>query len=340
MSATSPARAGLAGLLAAALLGGCYKVPSPPPTGVSSFEVLVTHVTKAGTQTPVDVVKACVDRHGGIQGNVPEAERGTLACPYVISNTAVDFEVFVTARTAQRDEAGTLKQATDFNSPVALRSVPGDLALSYPYRWLQITEGSGHGVMRSSHLYAEMRVWAEDAPVELLYDGGTVIAGAPAEPEPPAKRSYATGSSRVIYFADPTLQSLQNVAGTTFSTLNSPLEQQFVKVGRAGVMDAGIGTPQDTLRQNCPGDPAHDGKPVQMVVTGLDCCGFFATDITACALPEDNSDANAQFRVAEPNGYYPGRFASLYVYNYSHPDDLNEGDLLWSIAGSVQEFTG
>ena len=84
----------------------------------------------------------------------------------------------------------------------------------------------------------------------------------------------------------------------------------------------------------------HDGQPVAMVVTGLDCCGFFTTDLSACVLPEDNSDPNATFRVPEPSGVYPGRFASLYVYNYSHPDNLEEGDLLWSLSGSVQEFTG
>src|SRR6185436_9817983 len=100
------------------------------------------------------------------------------------------------------------------------------------------------------------RAWVEDAPVELLFDGGVVIPGAPPEPDA-GPRSYATGASQVIYFADPTLQALQNVAGTTFSTLNSPLEQQFVKVGRAGLPDAGVGSAQDVLRQNCPLDPVN-----------------------------------------------------------------------------------
>jgi len=321
-----------------ALAAGCYSVPGGPVSGVSSFLVSVDHVHQAGTQMPVDVVKACADRHGGSQAAVPEAERGTEPCPYTISNSPVDFEVSVVALDARG------REVSDFTAPVAFRSIPGDLVLDYQYRWLQLTQGRGRGLMRSNHLYAEMRVWVEDAPVEPLFDGGTVIAGAPAEP---ASRTYATGASQVIKFADPTLQSLQNVAGTTFSTLNSPLEQQFVTIGRIAVADAGVGTENDSLRQNCPLDvllppdaPHNDGKPVQMVVTGLDCCGFFTTDTTACVLPEDNSDPNAQFRVPEPSGIYPGRFASLYVYNYSHPDNLEQGDLLWSLSGSVQEFTG
>src|SRR4051812_21641129 len=117
----------LAGLAAAALLGGCYKVKSPESTGPSSFLVLVDHVYQAGTRTPVNVVKTCADRHGGVQANVPEAERGTLECPYVISNAPVDFEVFVVAKDLKGETV------VSFNGPVALRSVPGDLALSYQY---------------------------------------------------------------------------------------------------------------------------------------------------------------------------------------------------------------
>ncbi|HZN92658.1 MAG TPA: hypothetical protein VFB81_08125 [Myxococcales bacterium] len=326
-----------AGLLAAALLAGCYPVPGNTPTGVSSFEVQVNHVYQAGTQRLADVVKACADRHGGSQDSVPEAVRGTLDCPYAITGGAVDFDVFVAAKDARGQEV------TGFTAPVAFRAVPGDLALSYQYRWLQMEGGRGRGVMRASHLFAEMRVWVEDAPPEPLFDGGVVMAGAPPEP---ATRSYATGVSPPIRFEDPTLQKLQNVVPSTFSTLNSPFEQQFVTIGRIAVPDAGVGTPQDFLRQNCPFDPLlapelrHDGEPVQLVVTGLDCCGFYATDISACVLLEDNSDTGAGFRVQEPNGLYPGRFAAIYVYNYSHPENLEEGDLLWSLSGSVQEFTG
>ena len=75
---------------------------------MSSFLVEVAHVYQAGTLVPVDVVKACVDRHGGVQGNVPEPERGTLECPYVISNAANNKEdgMIVVRTSAKGKERG------------------------------------------------------------------------------------------------------------------------------------------------------------------------------------------------------------------------------------------
>src|SRR5205814_1073252 len=39
------------------------------------------------------------------------------------------------------------------------------------------------------------------------------------------------------------------------------------------------------------------------------------------------------------NSYLPGTFGSIFIYNYSFPDGLDEGDLLFTIAGAAQEFT-
>ena len=43
--------------------------------------------------------------------------------------------------------------------------------------------------------------------------------------------------------------------------------------------------------------------------------------------------------IPEPGGFLPGRYGSMYVYNYSYPEGLDPGDLLWTLAGSIQEFT-
>ncbi len=89
-------------------------------------------------------------------------------------------------------------------------------------------------------------------------------------------------------------------------------------------------------------DAENDGKESLLVVTGTDPAGFFVTDITACRQREVLTDetGQTQVRVPEPDGYLPGTFGSMFIYNYSFPEGLDEGDLLWAVAGSVQEFTG
>ncbi len=103
---------------------------------------------------------------------------------------------------------------------------------------------------------------------------------------------------------------------------------QFLVVGK---------TPESgsKLYQSCPDDPEHNGKEVQMVVTATDNAGFFVTDLTACRRKETFLTGFDP----EPSGFLPGTFGSMYVYNYSYPDGLFRGDLLFTVSGSVQEFT-
>ena len=42
---------------------------------------------------------------------------------------------------------------------------------------------------------------------------------------------------------------------------------------------------------------------------------------------------------SECAAYLPGTFGSMFVYNYNFPEGLDEGDLLFTLSGSVQEFT-
>jgi hypothetical protein len=325
----------LASALALALAGGCFSVPSELPSGVASFVVQVDSVFRAGTRTPLDVVKACADRHEGTQDSVPLAERGTRECPYAIPRQEVDFEISAIAVDARG------REVTGFSGPTSFRVRPGELSSSYGARTLTFIDGRARGIARAGYLFSETRLWVEDAPPEPILDGGVVVPGAPEEP---LRRTYATGASAPIYFEEPTLQRLNRPF--VFDNVGSPFNLQFVTVGRipgdpdAGLLEATDGGAGNVLRQNCPDDPERHGKPATMVVTGIDCCGFFVHDVTACRVPEDNSDPGAGFRLPEPDGLYPGTFGSMYVYNYSHPDGIDPGDPLWSLAGSVQEFTG
>ncbi|HVE86445.1 MAG TPA: hypothetical protein VND93_26495, partial [Myxococcales bacterium] len=80
---SAPRWVAAAAAAAAASLCGCFSVSGGPAGGLSSFVVSVDyqdpdgqlrrHVYFAGTQTPVDVVKACADRYGG-QAAVPERD--------------------------------------------------------------------------------------------------------------------------------------------------------------------------------------------------------------------------------------------------------------------------
>ncbi|MEN9798946.1 MAG: hypothetical protein RL653_2642 [Pseudomonadota bacterium] len=292
---------------------------------VGSFTVTVTGVFAPGTRTPHRVVSDCASAHGG-QAGVPAELRGTPTCPYVIPRGEVDVEL--TARALSRTG-----EPLALETPVAFRAVPGDLAAAYSSRWAQMRNGELTATVKAAHLYGEVRLWAEDARPQLLYaDGGLLTDGLPEEP---ARRSYATGASQPLFFEDPTLAKIQFPDG--FDNRSSPFVGQFMTLGRRPESGS-------VQLQSCD-DPGPDGaaqsvdgKPVTLVVTGMDPGGFFVTDVSACRVKEDVSQ-ESQVRVPEPDGYLPGTFGSLYVYNYSYPDGLYQGDLIWSVSGAVQEFT-
>ena len=300
--------------------------PVTLPGEVGSLVVELRGVYAAGTKTPHRVVTPCATAHGG-EASVPAAVRGTAACPYLIPRGEVDVEVAVRAlgRTGEPLDA--------FSAPIAFRTVPGDLSTAYSSRWAQMTNGELVTTVKAAHLYGELRVWAEDAPPQRVYvDGGLLQEGLPDEPE---SRSFATGASQAVFFEEPTLAKIQRPDG--FDNRASPFEGQFMTLGRRPESGS-------VQLQSCedlgPDGQAQslDGQPVTLVVTGMDPGGFFVTDVTACRVKEDVSK-ESQVRVPEPDGYLPGTFGSLYVYNYSYPDGLYQGDLLWAVSGAVQEFT-
>ena len=360
---------------AALLLTACPTLTSPPIDPLTTFQVTVTGVYLAGTTTPIDVTSNCVARYGGA-AKVPPAVKGTAACRYAIPRGEIEFGFSAIAL----DTRG--QPITDFNGPLSFRVIPGDVSGPYALRWATMANGAITAKVRSIHQYSRARVWVEDAPPKVSYDGGEVLdrGGLPVEPD---HRTYATGASPEVFFDDPTLQSLQVPDG--FDNRSSPLVGEYVSVGKNP-------SSGEDLLQSCAADPRRDGKRVAMVVTGTDPSGFFVSDLTACRLQEWTKDSTGavQVRTPEPpepcllahtapdgglepvalpdggtteltvaNGspgvcdvstkacrstaecpaYLPGHFGQMFIYNYSYPEGLYQGDLVYTLSGAVQEFT-
>lgn len=346
------------------LLAGCRLASVEKPAGASSFAVTVKGVFQGSGsgRTPLPVVTACVKRYGGQQTAVPAEERGTPDCPYGIARGTIEYDVEVQAL----DVDG---KPVAFGGSVSMRVIPGDLVGGYAKRVMTVADGKGTGTVAATHQYGGARIWVEDAPPRPIYDAGSLVTE--GLPEEPAKRSYATGTSRVITFEDHTLQSLQIPDG--FDNRSSQFGGEFVVVGK---------NPGESGReqlQSCVNDPDRDGKPLNMVVTGIEPTGFYVTDLTGCRLVEQTRDSSGSTQVRTPedpepcvvqvNGvttpiertdagmgtclvaktacrtrtnctpYLPGTFGSIFIFNFSYPEGLNVGDRLYTLGGSVQEFT-
>jgi hypothetical protein len=229
----------------------------------------------------------------------------------------------------------TRGENSPFTGTVTFRAVPGDVTANYAFRYAYMQNGGLDMTTRASHLYGEVRVWAEDAPPDYLYDAGSKVDFTLEDPV--RERTYATGTSPVVYFEEPTIAKIQIPDG--FDNRSSPFIGQFMVIGRNPETGSVIRQSCDDLGPDGKPQPV-DGQPATLLVTGTDPSGFFVTDITACRIKEALTD-NGQtvVRVAEPGGYLPGTFGSMFIYNYSYPEGLDQGDLLWTLSGSVQEFT-
>lgn len=326
-------------LAAAALLlstPACYTKTEETPTTASSFRVQIKGLYPAGAvadasgnRTPLDVESACAAAYNNVQAQVPLEKRGTEGCRYVIPRGEVDVELSITAL----DNHGQRYEA--FNGPLAFRVVPGDLAQKNSLRWVQMSGGQAEGTVRVSHVYGEVRVWVEDAPVTVDYEDGGVRLdmenGAPVEnqlPDAGSAHTFATGVSSAVLFEEPTLAKVQLPDG--FDNRSSPFLGQFLTIGRSP--EAGA-----PLLHNCLPDDPNNGQPMKLVVTGTDPSGFFVTDVSSCRIPEIRSGTSIML---EPSGYFPGSFGSMFIYNYNFPEGLDRGDLIWTLSGSVQEFSG
>jgi hypothetical protein len=309
-------------LVAALAVAGCYTEETTQPEGLGTFQVQVKGLYSA-TAVPraaLAVENACASRYGG-QGQVPAEVRGTPECRYLIPRGTVDVDIDITAL----DVKG--QPLESFNGPVSFRVVPGNLTGPYRYRWVNLVNGRASATVRAGQIYGEMHVWVQDEPPEVDYSEGQVVA--PGDlPQEPAARTFATGLSRTLLFEEPTIAALQTPQNGNQETA---YKGTFMRIGRTP--EAG-----PALRQSCAEDDPNNNQPITLLVTGTDPGGFFVTDLTSCRVREAGIQG-ANIQTPEPSGFLPGRFNSLYIYNYSFPEGLDAGDLLWTVAGSVQEFT-
>jgi hypothetical protein len=327
-------------------------IPAPEPKDLNSFQVDIKgwYLGTGATRTPLPVISTCVTRYGS-QTAVPEEVRGTKECAFAIPRGDIEVDVIATALTG----AGAVKG--DFASPVSFKIVPGDLTGDYANRWAMAQAGVSSATIRAAHPFSEVRVWAENSPPKLIYSDGGVGGTVSALPVEPQTYTYASGLSKAVFFEDPTIAKIQIPDG--FDNRSSPFVGEFMTIGKNP--ESG-----ETLLQSCSDDAVRDQKPALMVVTGTDPSGFFVTDVSACRQVELTQEGTTTVvRVPEPkeacvptgstrtcaisgksctadtdcNSYLPGTFGSIFIYNYSFPDGLDEGDLLFTIAGAAQEFT-
>jgi hypothetical protein len=307
-------------LFAAALLAGCNTTSGTESLVdplIGSYKVEVTGVYQSGSTTvPADVITPCITQY---DGGVPPEARGTAACPYAIVGGNTDVALTITAL----DQKG--QPITALNRPVSFRVVPGDLAGGYPQRWAMLQNGVAQAIVPIAHVSGEVRLWAEDDVPELDYADGGIDGDLSQLPVEPTDLTHAAGVTPAIYFEPPTLAKIQ--VPDNGSNKSDPFVNQFVDIG---LTPAG-----DVVSQSCdPTDP-NNGQPMMMVVTGTDSSGFYVQDLTACRQPE----IPVKFTVPEPSGFLPGSYGSMYVYNAAFPEGLDVGDLLQSLAGSIEEFT-
>lgn len=356
---------------AALALSGCNCTTSglPAKPMISGFDVAINGVyvgTDPATRTPAPVVAVCANSFGG-QANVPADKRGTKDCRFAIipGDMSIDF----TADAIGSDG----KPATTFNNTVSFYAVPGDPTGPYENRFSTATNGRAKGTFVTQHLYGSVQLWVADAPPTPIVDGGLVVPGLPVEP---AHRSYVTGLSPIIFFEDPTLAKVQIPDG--FDNRASPFVGEFMTIGKnpesgdrlvqsctddpgnngqlvqmvvTGLDPAGFYVQDITacrqieltkdstgatqvrtqqLPENCQGTLVAGNE----VVTAENWDGGALQNPLACAISQ-----KACAHTTDCSIYLPGTFGSMFVYNYSFPDGLDEGDLLWTVSGSVQEFT-
>lgn len=336
------------------------------PPDLSSFKVTAQGVYVYGAAPDGGTGRAllgysstCAANFDG--GVVPDDARGTSNCRYVIPRGQVEIEITAIAL----DRNGNA--LTNFTGTASFKVLPGQLGTDIAARWGRFENGELHATVKSIHQYGEVRVWVQDAPPEPVYANGEVVSPElyPVEAGDDAGRTFASGLSQTIWFENQTLQSLQVPDGTT--NISSPFVGEFVAVGKNP--ESG-----ERLLQSCSNDPRRDGQQSVMVITGIDPSGFFITDITACRLLEAGStrtpEPNEPCQVTLGDGavvpieqgggvssgscaisgkactattqclrYMPGTYGSMFVYNFNYPDGLNQGDLLFTVSGSIQEFT-
>ena len=367
----------LSGVLAALALSGCESTqPTPEVYGnIGSFVVEVGGVfavSPAGARSELPVVGSCLEAHGGTLELVPPELRGTEACPYAVPRGFVEVDV-TRAHPGSQGTAGDRPLAGH-----GLPHRPRRPRPSPSHRKLTMVDGVGTGTVRASHLFGEVRVWVEDVAPKVdpgVVDG--VVVGRD-EPDGDAQRSKATGVSRPIFFQEPSISTvqlpdtadnrgsplvgqfvavgrapeggpaiLQNCADPADPAHGKPMQLLVTGADNAGfyVTDlTACRVPENVRNGSELFDPTNgqttigiNPEPAFSIVRPAACAGL--TGIPASRSLPPAADGTAMAAWDFEQHINPGTFGSIYIYNYNYPEGLYPGDLLWTIAGSVQEFT-
>jgi hypothetical protein len=348
------------------MLAACPNLPVPSRPALSSFDVKIGGVyvrDASNNRTPMSVSSVCEAQYGG-EAMVPFEVRGTKNCRYQIPRGTVEIDLTATALD------GKGQPLTGFNGVVTYRVLPGELKGSTSQIWTTAQAGQVTATITAQHQFAEVRVWVENAPPVQVFDGGVQVE---LDQQPPADSTYtyAAGTSPAIWFMDQTLQSLQVPDG--FDNRSSPFAGEFVQIGKnpesgEKLLQNCANDPRHDGQQALMVVTGLD--PTGFYVSDITACRLIentkdATGATQVRTPEppepclvaladggadfiENTDAGtgscdvsekACHKRADCPAYLPSHYGHLFVYNYNYPQDLSQGDLLFTLSGSVQEFT-
>lgn len=118
---------------------------------------------------------------------------------------------------------------------------------------------------------------------------------------------YAAGVSEPLWFKNPSLQNLQYDPATM-----GPQCRDLDGCDNSGSPLAGNFV---------------ESRESTYLVTNITNEGFFVADLGTAT-------------TAKPIATLPGNFATLFVYNFSYPDNLVVGDIVTRLYGTVQDFSG
>lgn len=311
------ARLLLAAWLTLVLLS-CVRERPSLAAGPGSFKVELTAID------PFTKTGACAEA----------PDTGTADCPRPFADTRTPTRMRLTV-TALDKKAQPL---TSYAGIAVLDVRPGQLAVEVAAgQWgvppagltARFAAGVAEVDVAIMHAFGATRVWVEDC-------------GTSAE-----RGSFATGVSPELFFVGPRVDQVNYTTDNT----TSPLIPRFTNVcAIAGDPRYGLGTNEDGATDfvgwshgravNAP-PPAmgnylemsgcsaaeHDASIASggcergpLVVTGIGNEGFFFTDVSPAA---------------QARG-----FASMYVFNFNYPDNLEVGDVLLWVRGTPVEFTG
>ena len=255
--------------------------------------------------------------------------------------------VKVTLSIAAYDKDGEFY--ANFNRPVSFRVTPGEIKsvkssrsdLS-DYMLAPMSGGLNDGdiVVEIANVYGPVVLWVQDAPPAMVYDKvdaddgeGTAIpftepAAIKDWPEAAPYRTYAAGATRKMYFGEPNIIDMQRMDEYN-ATTNSACAQ--------GIANCTINNRTSAFVSNFV--TIHAMEPQEcMVVTAITNAGFYVTDLSAHYADMDG-DKGKRLQM-EPYQRSLSHFGHLFVYNFSYPDDLQLGDCIKTITGTVQEFSG